>query len=205
VKYKGFIVAVSSPSGGGKTSICRAVVKRQKRAVLSVSATTRPRGPGEREGVDYFFVSEETFRRKIEEGEFAEWAEVHGYLYGTLSSTVRDVIQRGGILVLDIDVEGAKQIRAAFPDCVGIFLVPPSLRVLEERLRARRRDTDQEIAHRLRRVPREMAEIARYDYVVVNDLLDRAVDEVDAIFTAEGCRRERLELQWGDGGDPLQR
>ena len=205
MRYKGFIVTVSSPSGGGKTSICRTVVKRQKRAVLSVSATTRPKGPGERKGVDYLFVSEETFRRKIEEGEFAEWAEVHGYLYGTLSSTVRDVIERGEILVLDIDVEGAKQIRAAFPDCVGIFLVPPSLCVLEDRLRARRRDTEQEIAHRLQRVPREMAEIARYDYVVVNDLFDQAVDRVDAIFTAEGCRRERLEMQWGDGGDHLQR
>ena len=190
---KGFIVVVSAPSGGGKTSVCREVVKRQERAVLSVSVTTRPKRPGEREGVDYFFVSEETFRRKIERGAFAEWAEVHGYLYGTLSGTVRDAIQRGRILVLGIDVEGAKQIGADFPDCVRIFIVPPSLRILEERLRARGRDTDEDIEHRLRRAPREMAEIVWYDYVVVNDVFDRAVDQVDAILTAEGCRRERLE------------
>jgi len=202
VKHKGFIVVVSAPSGGGKTSICRAILKRQKRAVLSISATTRPRGPGEREGVDYFFVPEETFRRKIERGEFAEWAEVHGHLYGTLSSTIRDaIIQKGRILVLDIDVEGARQIRAAFPDCVRIFVMPPSLRVLEERLRARGRDTDEDIESRLRRVSREMAEIVHYDYVVVNDVFDRAVEQVDAIFTAEACRRERLELEWEDRGN----
>ncbi len=201
---RGFIVVVSAPSGGGKTTICQAVLKRRKRAILSVSATTRPQCPGEREGIDYLFVSEEVFRSRIEEGAFAEWAEVHGHLYGTLSDTVRAAMEQGRILILDIDVEGAQQIRAAFPDSVSIFIVPPSLRVLEERLRARRRDTQEAIEHRLLRVAREMKEIVRYDYVVVNDDFDRAVDQVEAIFTAEGCRRERLEWEGEDSmGGPL--
>ncbi|MCK5733558.1 MAG: guanylate kinase [Candidatus Latescibacteria bacterium] len=194
--HRGFIVVVSAPSGGGKTTICKAVLERQQRAILSVSATTRPRAQGEREGIDYLFVSQEVFRSKIDQGAFAEWAEVHGHLYGTLSDTVRAAIDRGGILILDIDIEGAQQIRAAFPDSVSIFIVPPSLRVLEERLRARGRDTQEAIENRLLRVAREMKEIARYDYVVINDDFDGAVDQVDAIFTAEGCRRERLEWEW---------
>ena len=186
-------MVVSAPSGGGKTTILKAVLKRRKRAVLSVSATTRPQCPGEREGIDYLFVSEEIFQSRIKEGAFAEWAEVHGHLYGTLTDTVRTAIDHGRILILDIDIEGARQIRAAFPDSVSIFIVPPSLRVLEERLRARGRDTQEAIENRLRRVAREMAEIVRYDYVVVNDEVERAVDQVDAIFTAETCRRERRE------------
>ena len=198
--HRGFIVLVSAPSGGGKTTICQAVLKRRKRAILSVSATTRSQCPGEREGIDYLFVSEEVFRSRIEEGAFAEWAEVHGHLYGTLSDTVRAAMEQGRILILDIDVEGAQQIRAAFPDSVSIFIVPPSLRVLEERLRARGRDTQEAIENRLLRVAREMKEIVRYDYVVVNDDLERAVDQVEAILTAEGCRRERLEWEW-EGAD----
>ena len=184
-------MVVSSPSGGGKTTILKAVLKRRQRAILSVSATTRPPCPGEREGIDYLFVSEELFRSRIKEGAFAEWAEVHGHLYGTLSDTVQAAIDQGRILILDIDIEGTRQIRAAFPDSVSIFIVPPSLRVLEERLRARGRDTQEAIENRLRRVAREMAEIVRYDYVVVNDEVERAVDQVDAIFAAETCRRER--------------
>ena len=195
-------MAISAPSGGGKSTICRAVLKRNKQAILSVSATTRPKTLGEREGIDYFFVSEEVFRRRIEEGAFAEWADVHGHLYGTLSDTVRAAIDQGGILILDIDIEGTRQIRAASPDSVSIFIAPPSLRVLEERLRARGRDTREAIEKRLLRVAREMKEIVRYDYVVVNDDFERAVDQVEAIFTAEGCRRERLEWEW-EGGDSM--
>jgi guanylate kinase len=195
-------VVVSAPSGGGKTTICKGVLKRRKRATLSVSATTRPQCPGEREGIDYHFVSEEVFRSRIKEGAFAEWAEVHGHLYGTLSDTVRTAIDHDRILILDIDIEGARQIRAAFPDSVSIFVVPPSLRVLEERLRARGRDTQEAIENRLRRVAREMAEIVRYDYVVVNDEVERAVDQVEAIFTAEASRRERLASE-GKGGNSM--
>ncbi|MCD6335552.1 MAG: guanylate kinase [Candidatus Latescibacteria bacterium] len=201
--HRGFIVVISAPSGGGKTTICRAVLKRQKQATLSVSVTTRPQRAGERDGIDYLFVSEEVFRNRIEEGAFAEWAEVHGHLYGTLSNTVRAAMDEGRILILDIDVEGAQQIRAVFPDSVSIFIVPPSLRVLEERLRARGRDTQEDIENRLLRVAREMKEIVRYDYVVVNDDLERAVDQVEAIFTAEGCRRERLEWEW-EGADQIR-
>ncbi len=193
---------ISAPSGGGKTTICRAVLKRNKRAILSVSATTRPRAPGEREGIDYFFVSEEVFRRRIEEGTFVEWADVHGHLYGTLSDTVQAAIDQGRILILDIDIEGAEQVRAVFPDSVSIFIAPPSLRVLEERLRARGRDTREAIENRLLRVVREMEEIVRYDYVVINDDFERAVNQVEAIFTAEGCRRERLEWKW-EAGDSM--
>ncbi|MFH1009578.1 MAG: guanylate kinase [Candidatus Latescibacterota bacterium] len=195
--HRGFIVILSAPSGGGKTTICREVVRRQEKAVLSISETTRPKTSGERNGTDYHFVSEEAFRSRIGQGAFAEWAEVHGHLYGTLSDTIRAEIGQGSILVLDIDVQGARQIKAAFPDSVGIFIVPPSMDVLEQRLRARRRDTEEDIARRLRHVAREMEEIVRYDYVVVNDDFDRAVDQVSAIFTAEACRRDRLEWERG--------
>ncbi|HDH99817.1 MAG TPA: guanylate kinase [Firmicutes bacterium] len=193
---RGFLVVFSAPSGAGKSTIVREVLRRKPvpGMELSISATTRPRRPGEEEGRDYYFLSEEEFKSRRERGEFVEWAEVHGHLYGTLRRTVEEALEEGKVLLLEIDVQGARQIRRAFPESVSVFVAPPSLEVLEKRLRERGRDPEEDIERRLEAAPKELSEAGYYDYIVVNEDLEEAVRAVEAILVAEYHRTCRFKL-----------
>ena len=172
---------VSAPSGGGKTTICRLLARRNPHFRFSVSATTRPRRPGEKDGVDYFFLSRKEFERKIRDDEFLEYEEVFGNLYGTLKSYVQQLMREGHSVLLDIDVKGALQIKSKFPDAVLIFILPPSTEELRKRLLGRKTDDSQEIEKRLKRLPLEYAEGKKFDYQVVNDHLEDAVERIEKI------------------------
>jgi guanylate kinase len=187
-----FPVILSAPSGGGKTTIARELLKRRTDVGYSVSCTTRAPRPGEVDGKDYFFLSRAEFARRREKGMFAESAEVHGHLYGTLRSEVQRVLDQGRHVVMDIDVQGAMQFMGAFPHSVTIFVLPPSGEVLLERLRERKTESKEELARRLLSALQELQAVERYEYVVVNDELERAVQRVTAILDAEVVSRERV-------------
>lgn len=187
-----FPIVMSAPSGGGKTTIARLLLERRTDVGYSVSCTTRAPRPGEQDGVDYHFITRAEFDAKVEAGAFAEWADVHGNRYGTLRSAVREVTEAGRHVMLDIDVQGARQVTAAFPDSLTIFIIPPSVEVLVARLLGRKSESEEALALRLRNARTELLEAERYQHVVVNDHLDHAVQLVDRIITEESTRRERL-------------
>lgn len=196
-EYRRFVVVISGPSGAGKSSFVKALLGRYPRdLVYSVSATTRPRREHEVEGRDYFFLGREEFQRRVDAGEFVEHAEVHGELYGTLKSQTEAVLRSGRNVLLDIDVQGGRSVRRIYPDGVYIFVLPPSLADLEERLRARGTDSEERIKLRLENARREIAIAREYDYAVVNDDLEDATRKVLAIIEAETCRASRRT----DGG-----
>ncbi|MCD6169989.1 MAG: guanylate kinase [Candidatus Latescibacteria bacterium] len=187
------IVVVSSPSGTGRTTIIERVLREDSRLRYSTSVTTRPQRPGEKEGKDYFFVSEKEFKQRIERGEFVEWAEVHGFMYATPRAPLVETVQQGGVIILDIDIQGAMQVKEKFPHCVTIFVAPPSLESLEQRLRNRGTDSEELIKRKLQDALREMAKIPEYDYLIVNEDLDTAVRQLQAILEAERCRTKRAQ------------
>lgn len=187
-----FPIVMSAPSGGGKTTIARLLLERRADVGYSVSCTTRAPRSGEQDGVDYHFITRAAFDAKVEQGAFAEWAEVHGNRYGTLRSAVREVTEAGRHVMLDIDVQGARQVTAAFPESLTIFIIPPSVEVLVARLMGRKSESEEALALRLRNARTELLEAERYQHVVVNDHLDHAVQLVDRIITEESTRRERL-------------
>lgn len=164
--------------------------RRYPRTWLSVSATTRRPRPGEREGVEYYFLDEEEFARKADAGGFLEWAEVHGKLYGTPRQQVVEKMREGRDVLLEIDVQGAEQVRERMPDAVSVFVKPPSLEELERRLRERGTESEEELRERLKNARLESREAGKFDYVIVNDELSRAVDELCAIYEKESppCR-----------------
>lgn len=186
-----FPLILSAPSGGGKTTIARELLARRSDLGYSVSATTRAIRPGEVDGTDYHFLTRPEFLEKVERGEFAEWAEVHGQLYGTLTSEVKALLSAGRHVVMDIDVQGAEQFRRAFPDSVLVFLLPPSASVLAERLAGRKTEGTEALRIRLTTAIRELEALPMYDYVVVNDDLEDAIARVSAIVDAENVRRTR--------------
>jgi guanylate kinase len=187
-----FPVILSSPSGVGKTTIAKALLARRPDLGYSVSCTTRPARPGEVEGTDYYFLGKEDFQARLDRGEFAESAVVHGNHYGTLVAEIRRVFDSGRHVVMDVDIQGAALLRKAFPSVVTVFVLPPSGVVLLDRLMGRRTETRETIVRRLESALQELRAIEDYDYVVINDALEAAVDRVSAIIDAEESRRARF-------------
>ncbi|MDD5657316.1 MAG: guanylate kinase, partial [Elusimicrobia bacterium] len=184
---------ISAPSGTGKSTVCRKLMQRRKDLRYSVSCTTRAPRPGERDGRHYHFLAHEEFKRRIRRHEFLEWALVHGQYYGTPRRFIEQCRAEGRFVLLAIDVQGAAAVRRKIPDSVLVFLVPPSWEALRARLAGRRDDADS-VAVRLANARCELREARKYDYVVVNDDLERAADEVECILTAESLKTARLEL-----------
>ena len=187
-----FPVILSSPSGGGKTTIAKALLARRQDIGYSVSCTTRAPRAGEANGKDYYFLTEQEFIARRAKGDFAESAQVHGLWYGTLRSEVEKVLGSGKHVVLDIDVQGAAQFRRAFPQAVLVFVLPPSGESLLERLRERGTENAAQLTRRLQSAIAELKAVPEYQYVVINDELERAVQRVAGIIDAETMRRERL-------------
>jgi len=195
LEARGFALVISAPSGTGKSSITKAVLAQSDRCVLSVSATTRTPRPGEEHGKDYFFVSREEFERMVRDGELIEWAEFAGNYYGTPRAFVEKVKAHGGVVILDIDVQGALQIRRTMPDAVMVFVAPPSKSALEKRLRNRGTESEEAIQKRLARMPDELATAKHYDYLIWNDVLDVAVRHVMDVIEVELRRTSRMHLE----------
>ena len=190
---KPFLVVLSSPSGGGKTSIARRLLEDRDDLGYSVSATTRAIRERERDGIDYHFLTTPEFIRRRDAGEFLEWATYGGHLYGTLRAEVERIFSSGRNAVLDIEIEGARQIRASFPNALHLFVIPPSAGVLVERLVGRNTDAAAAVRERIARAGDELAAVNEYDYVIVNDNLSHAVAQVKAILDAEALRVERQD------------
>jgi guanylate kinase len=189
---KGALLIISAPSGAGKTTICRKLLARRKDLRASISCTTRAPRPGEKDGKDYFFTSREEFKRKIARAEFLEWAMVHDEYYGTPRRFVEDATKSGDNVIMAIDVQGAMSIRRKHPAAILVFVLPPSVAALKSRL-AHRRDPQETVAKRLANSRGELAAAKDYDYVVVNDDLEKAVAQINCILTAETLRTSRLD------------
>jgi guanylate kinase len=192
------LVVVSAPSGAGKTSLCQWAVTALVGLAHSVSHTTRAPRPHEVDGRDYHFVDEAVFRGMAARGEFAEWAEVHGHLYGTAHAELARHQAGGADVILDIDTQGAALLRARYPDAVSVFIVPPSWAVLEARLRQRRSDPEAEIRRRLAQARAEVGHASGYQYVIVNDVFPRAAEALKAVILAERLRSVRVNLGFLD-------
>jgi guanylate kinase len=189
---EGVILIISAPSGAGKTTLCRALLKRFPTMKESVSYTTRTSRAGEVHGVDYFFVSREEFQRMIDADAFAEWAEVHGNLYGTALATIDEARKNGTDLVLDIDCQGARRLKEQIERCVYIFILPPSMEELRRRLDNRSSDAREAIDLRIERAAGEIREARWYDYIIINDNLETAFEELSAIVVAHSRRTFRM-------------
>ncbi len=189
---RGDLFVVSAPSGAGKTTLCSMLVNEIDNIVFSVSHTTRPPRPGEVDGKDYHFVSEQEFERLVAEDAFLEWARVHGNFYGTHRGQVMEKLAQGLDVILDIDVQGAKQVKKKLPAAITIFILPPSWHVLEERLRKRGSEDADKIKLRLQNAMKEIEEVTNYHYTVVNDELHEAFLELKTIVLAERSKTRRV-------------
>jgi len=203
MKRQGIIFIISAPSGAGKTTLCKEVVDIFQNLRHSVSYTTRAPRPGEVHGRDYIFVSPSEFEKMITAGEFAEWAEVHGNHYGTAIKSLDEYRTRGIDVILDIDCQGARQLKELYGDGVFIFILPPSFHELRRRLDSRNSDSDEVKERRIRNASDEIKELGWYDYIIVNDLFSKAVEELKSVLIAEQCRtlrviedvKEKFEIQ----------
>ncbi|MDP2805551.1 MAG: guanylate kinase [Gallionellaceae bacterium] len=187
----GNLFIVSAPSGAGKTSLVNGLLTQNKQIDLSVSYTTRDPRPGEVNGTDYHFVTREQFMQKAQHGDFLESAEVYGNLYGTSQSWISQENGKGRDILLEIDWQGAAQVRSKFPDSIGIFILPPSLETLETRLKGRKQDSDEIIAKRLQAAREDISHVAEFDYVIINDKLDVALHQLNSVVVAASLRRNR--------------
>lgn len=190
---RGILYTVSAPSGAGKTSLVNALVERCEALLVSVSHTTRPIRPGERDGVNYHFVDEAEFTAMLERAEFLEHASVFGNLYGTSGVWVEEQLAAGLDVILEIDWQGAQQVKRLIPETRSIFIAPPSRSVLEERLNARGQDDDETIARRMSQAVEELSHYVESDYLVINDVFETALTELQAIIVAQRLRIERQQ------------
>jgi len=195
-KSKGSLFIVSAPSGAGKTTLCRMLVSSLANLKFSVSYTTRSARPDEMNDRDYTFVSREDFLRMTKAGEFIEWAEVHGELYGTSEKRVRKLLDAGSDVVLDIDTQGAMEIKKRYDKGVYIFILPPSVEALRKRLEKRMTDSGEEITRRLKRAVIEIKTFRQYDYVIINDILENALREFEAIIISHRVSTELIDPLW---------
>lgn len=202
---RGDIFVISAPSGSGKTTICRTLLDRVDGLTISVSYTTRERRPGEVDGVDYYFVDEEKFDKMLVSKGFLEHARVYGHRYGTSRAAVEEIVARGMDAVLEIDVQGGRSVKAAVPEAVLIGILPPDRETLRGRLFGRGRDTREEMEKRLKEAEQELEALRGYDYLVVNDDLEKAVSRVEWIVRARRLRCERasgaIERIFKNGGE----
>ena len=187
----GLLFVITAPSGAGKTSLIDALLKSDPELGLSISYTTRPPRPGEQNGREYHFVDKPTFEAMAAAGEFLESAEVHGNRYGTSRAVVRDLLARGNDLILEIDWQGARQVRRSFPDCIGIFILPPSLEELERRMRTRGQDSESVMGVRLANAREELTHSSEFKYAIINKDFDEARNGLVEIIRAERARKAR--------------
>jgi guanylate kinase len=190
-RKKGKIFVVSAPSGTGKTTLCRLVQKEVADLCLSVSLTTRPPRQGEKDKVDYFFISPKTFEEYIKKNQLAEWAKVFGHYYGTLKKNLEETINKGRDIILEIDVQGGLQIKEKYPESILIFILPPSMKALKERLKKRQSEEEKSLTTRLKIAREEMKYLPQYDYLVINNVLKEAVDLLKGIVLAERAKIKR--------------
>lgn len=193
---RGILFIISAPSGTGKTTLCKQLSTNIPGLWHSISYTTRKPRPSEEHGREYFFTDEATFQSMIERHEFVEWARVYGHLYGTPRKMLADKIEQGIDVLLEIDVQGAMQVKKKFDDAVSIFILPPSMTVLRQRLQARASDSTEEIQRRLQKVKEEVWSYREYAYIVRNDDLTRSLRDLESIFLAERLKTKRLDMTW---------
>ena len=191
-RRKGILYVISAPSGAGKTSICKEILKEFPDLHRSISYTTRPRREGEQDGVDYHFISSDDFQKMVNQESFVEWAQVHGNSYGTAKETIQMALSEGSDILLDVDFQGAEQLRQSDLDGIFIFILPPGMQELRKRLDFRNTDTDKVIKQRMNNASKEIAQAVYFDYLVVNDVLEKAVDTVRSIIKAETVRTARM-------------
>lgn len=187
----GQLYIVSAPSGAGKTSLLKQLTTRMPELVVSVSHTTREPRPGEVDGVNYHFVSKEVFKRAIEQGEFFEYAQVFGNYYGTSRLSVQQQLDQGKDVILEIDWQGARKVREQFAEAISIFILPPSRQALEQRLQARQQDSAEIIQRRMQEAKKEISHYNEYDYLVINDDFEQAVNELQSIFVSSALRTSK--------------
>jgi guanylate kinase len=192
MKRQGILFIISAPSGAGKTTLCKEVIDILPNLLHSVSYTTRAPRPGEVCGRDYFFVSPAEFANMVAAGEFAEWAEVHGNRYGTAIKTLEEYRAKGVDVILDIDCQGARQLKERFGEGVFIFILPPSFRELRRRLDIRNSDSDEVKDRRIKGAAEEIKESRWYDYIIINDVYSKAVEELKSVLIAERCTTSRV-------------
>ena len=195
-RERGTLFIVSAPSGAGKTTICKRISEQLDDLKTSVSFTTRKARRGEVDGEDYIFITEKRFRNMIRKGEFVEWAEVHGNLYGTSRKRLEKIIASGYDVILDIDTQGARQIKKTYGNGVFIFILPPSMTELRNRLEKRMSNTREDRERRLKRAVQEIREYKMYDYVIVNDLLNSSITKFESIVLAERQRSATKDSAW---------
>jgi guanylate kinase len=196
MERRGLLFVVSAPSGAGKTTLCKELVARVPRLKHSISYTTRSPRPGEVHGREYFFVEARYFQDLVERNEFAEWAQVYGHRYGTSRTPLIEMMDSGVDVLLEIDVQGARQIKKTFEDAIYTYILPPSIDALRLRLQQRGGDSTEEIHRRLQKVREEMWSYREYDYIVKNDDMTHAIKELEAIVLAERIKTKRVDLHW---------
>jgi guanylate kinase len=196
MERRGLLYIVSAPSGTGKTTLCKQIVHIVPNLWHSVSCTTRQPRPGEEPGREYFFIDDRTFQEMIERQEFVEWARVYGHWYGTPRKAITDKLDQGVDVLLEIDTQGAVQIKKKFQDGIYIYILPPSLKALKTRLQMRAGDSAEEIARRLKKAREEVWSYREYYYIVRNDDLKQSLKELESIFIAERIKTKRLDIGW---------